>query len=207
VALDKITTHYGRRGRPEWDDLGLVCMKARVRGSSYPRAGPAVSVSPFLTGRPGRPTTQGREIMTAISRPERGNSKAHNTKTASLRAYEGDVGSQYAPPYPAIATARRVAALASRLPGASQDTAAKIRHADAVALAAGFSEQSLAAILWRSVPWLSVFVAVGRAWGMTASQVERMRPDELADLLAELVASQEESAVKSGRKSGVGKTA
>jgi hypothetical protein len=141
--------------------------------------------------------------MTAISRSGRGNSKANNATTGSSRAYPGDVAWSYAPTYPTLVTARQVAALAARLPECDPAMESRIRHIEALAVALNWSDDSRAAQIWRLVDWQAVWRSLGKAHGMTASRIERLAPEELAELLA----IQVDAIAASGRKFGAAKTA
>jgi hypothetical protein len=121
-------------------------------------------------------------------RPKTGTPRT-NTTAATSRA-TSDAGGQYAPIYPALATARRVVALSYRLPGADPAGLAWVRHVEAIAATLSWSEDTRAVQLWRLADWQAIRVTLGKALGLTAGQVERMRPDELAELLAELVATE-----------------
>jgi hypothetical protein len=109
--------------------------------------------------------------------------------TATQRADTSAAVSLYARPYPRINTARRVAALASRLPGADPAGPSRLRHVEAAAAALNWSDDTRAAQIWRLVDWQAVRVSLGRTRGWTASHIERLPPDELADALEELVDS------------------
>jgi hypothetical protein len=138
-------------------------------------------------------------------RPATGKTRT-TTATSTPRAENG-AGNCYAPTYPTLATARQVAALAARLPKSDPSAVSRIRHIEALAIALNWSDDSRAAQIWRLVDWQAVRLSFGNAKGMTATQIERMRPDELAELLAELVAIQDDTAAGSGRKPGAAKSA
>jgi hypothetical protein len=106
--------------------------------------------------------------MAEFSLPAKGTTQ--NTTTETPRAGHGTPGRRRAHVAPAVAEASAVAALAARLLGASATASVRLRHVEMCARAAGSSD------------------ACGRARGMTASQLGRLTPGKLLELLEGIVA-------------------
>jgi hypothetical protein len=117
------------------------------------------------------------------------------TTSPTPRTGHGDVGRRRANVAPTLAEAKAVAWIAARLPGAGCAAAARIRYVTAIGQAAGWSDETMAALLSRSVDWSAVWAACGRANGITARQLGRLAPRELAALLDQVAEGDHEGGV------------